>query len=546
MTTSLTVAAQGGSSQTLTSPLAEFTRDASTPAWQPDSYRRMEPMVSRARDVFANTDRMRERASKYLPQWPNEELQEYTQRVMGASPVGFFARAVRAMVGMAFSREPELGEDVPPEIAKHWENIDRKGTHGRVFAKRLLEDGLITGMTAILVDHPPRPGDGTTKPTLRDENEMELRPYWCMYVAEDIVQVRYEVQADGKLTMSLAILHELGEEPDGLFGRKGEHRFKVYRREVGPDGVAVVKHQLWRVVKAAKSKARIVPEVETTVEGVRRIPVALGLYGTVISDVETAPPLLDVVDKCIQHWRNDCELQYVLDKAARPTLIIKGANREAKEGELVKVGPDVAVYVPKEGDVDWLEFTGQSAEKLRQQKQDIEKEIAALTMAFLQSDSRAAETAEARRLDANAQNATLATSVEAEEDQLELALSFHAEFMGRDSGGSIALNRDFENIMLTPEQVSEYRASVEAGHLTLETFLQILVKGRWLTPGFDIADELSKLEEEKVDRMAEALAIASASAAPAKDGEQPPKGPGAGPTPGAGAGADGSLASDES
>ena len=127
------------------------------------------------------------------------------------------------------------------------------------------------------------------------------------------------------------------------------------------------------MVKAAKSKARIVPEVETTVEGVRRIPVALGLYGTVISDVETAPPLLDVVDKCIQHWRNDCELQYVLDKAARPTLIIKGANREAKEGELVKVGPDVAVYVPKEGDVDWLEFTGQSAETVSYTHLDVYK-----------------------------------------------------------------------------------------------------------------------------------------------------------------------------
>lgn len=510
--TSQTLAAQGGTFSDTTRverPVPGRQQERDLPTWLPDSYRRMAPKVERCRDVFSGTDRMREKAGTYIPKWPQEDDESYRQRVFAAPVREFMQRCIRAFGGLVFAMDPKLGEDVPKLIVDDFEDIDRRGTHGDVFLRRVFEDGLTTGVAGILVDYPvvPENSDATSRLTLADEAERGLRPYWCHFVQEDILQVRWEEDPEGQLVMTLLVLHELVEEDDGLFGTTAKHRWRVYRRWLDEERKPVVTSQVWYEVKTrTKTAISPGPEVRCTCT---RIPFALGLFGPEISAVETLPPLLGLADKNIQHWRNDCELQFVLDRASRPTLIIKGANREAKEGELVRVGPDVALHVPKDGDVLWLEFAGASADKLRQQKQDVEREIASDALAFMASDEKNPETATAKRIDAAAQNATLSTAATALEDMAEQALGFHAEYRAlAEGGGSIALNRDFEQMMLDPQQVQTLSNMVASDQLTLETMLLLLEMGRWLPAGFDHVRELGKLTQQKEANMATALKIA--------------------------------------
>jgi hypothetical protein len=99
------------------------------------------------------------------------------------------------------------------------------------------------------------------------------------------------------------------------------------------------------------------------------------------------------------------------------------------------------------------------------------------------------------------------------QDGAERALGFHAKYMKMDDGGSITINRDFENLTLTPQQVTALSALVRDGHLTIETLWKMLQDGNVLPDDFDEIAERGQLDAEaeiKRVQMQEDMAAAAA------------------------------------
>ena len=124
------------------------------PDYQSAAVQAMLPDLTLVRDVAAGQRRITERSTTYLPQHPKEDPANYRIRLNRPTFFNAFLRTLDGLVGMVFRTSPELGNDVPAEIGKHWENIDKEGNHGEVFLKTVFADAMDAGHCAVLVDHP--------------------------------------------------------------------------------------------------------------------------------------------------------------------------------------------------------------------------------------------------------------------------------------------------------------------------------------------------------------------------------------------------------
>ena len=131
--------------------------------------------------------------------------------------------------------------------------------------------------------------------------------------------------------------------------------------------------------------------------------------------------------------------------------------------------------------------------------------MAQMGMMFLAKDTRAAETAEAKRLDATAENATLATVAQGIDDAINEALKAHAWFQGLDENQVpvYQINRDFESTALDPQTMAVYVAAVERAGLPPRSLLEAWQSGGRIGPDVD----LDELENEMMVR---AMALADA------------------------------------
>lgn len=495
------------------------------PSAKSPAYKRMESHIALCRDLFAGSKAVQGAGEKYLPKFTREKPEAYERRKAVALYNGF-ARVIRAMTGMVFQRPPQLGADVVPEIVKHWEDIDGKGTHGRVFLRNQLRDGITTGLNGILVDYPPVADPDAV--TLADEKALNLRPYWAFVRAEDVFSVRVG-NVGSRTVFTQVVIRQVTEEEAGAFGTRCRTQYRVYRRQIGAlaIGESPITFEVWEEKEAQGNIPAQTVRVQdaTPIRNQSEIPFAPFIAGEDVGPFETSPPLLDLAELNLDHWRVSTDRRYAMALASAPTLVVTGYNTE--DGEIV-VGPNNAITSKDPlTKASWLEITGTSFGPTKDELAGLENRMGAVGLAFLTNETRAAETAEAKRIDSAAQNASLTSAVDGLEDAAERALGFHAEYLKAEPG-SISLNRDFIQTVLGADMIAQLLAAATAGKLSLETFLDILKRGNVLPDDVDVETEKERI---MLDGNIGGNDLPTDTNAPLpKDGTTPPAGSGSGGT----------------
>jgi hypothetical protein len=137
------------------------------------------------RDCFFGNESVKEKGMTYLPKAPGEDMENYRDRLVRSVFFNAFRQTIEGLTGMVARRDVVLGDDVPKSIKDDWENIDNAGTHGDVFAREILQDSLVTGHAAILVDFPKTGGGQTAADEMRGSS-LPIRPYWVPIAKENI------------------------------------------------------------------------------------------------------------------------------------------------------------------------------------------------------------------------------------------------------------------------------------------------------------------------------------------------------------------------
>jgi hypothetical protein len=209
------------------------------------------------------------------------------------------------------------------------------------------------------------------------------------------------------------------------------------------------------------------------------------------------PPLLGCAFANLAHFRNKTELEWGSRISAIEQAVVTGELAMDSQTGLpatgVKIGWEHYVHLAQGGTFAYVGPSGQGLNQLEKRMREAEQEMAALGMSFLSRDTRAAETAEAKRLDATAENSTLATAAQGIEDALNLAWSHHAWYEGVPdvNAPSITINRDFERVVLDAAQ-GQFIASLVAEGFPIRDAVRML----------SVGGLLHTTDEDELDRIA--------------------------------------------
>jgi hypothetical protein len=434
------------------------------------------------RDLWQGPERVREQGAKYLPKAPGEDSVNYRARLERSVFFNAFRHTVEGLVGFVFRRDPVLGDDVPQPIKDHWENIDNAGTHGDVFLRELMSDAQTAGHAAILVEYPKTGGAQTAA-----DEKSDIRPYWVPIKKDQIKSWRTMVE-NGRTILTQLVLEECCMVPDGAFGEAEQKRYRVFTNAEGVVGFQLL---------AVTGDKRVIIVDEGTYPTQDEIPVAEITTSGKRCMFESDPPLVDLAYLNIAHYQADSDYRWSTHKTNVPIIFAAGFDLKDEAGNAITIGANALINAPNpDAKLEYVSHDGAALGESQKALADMKADMATMGLAMLSPDKRAAETAEAKRIDKSTSDSALAVTARGLQDGAERAAGFHAKYMKLETGGSITINRDFENMTLSPQQISALSAMVRDGQLTLETLWAMLINGNVLPDEFDEVAEKATLEAE--------------------------------------------------
>lgn len=492
--------------------------DIDTPRFRSSLYWEMAPFWKICRDLFSGTKAVRANAEVYIPQNGSETAKDYVGRIQRTECFPGFQHSIKGLTGIVTREDPELQEDVPLRIVEEAEDIDGQGTHFAVFAKRYFMDGLITGHAGILIDVPAVEEANVGKLTLKEETERGLRAYWILIHAENIYSARFRT-INGVITLTQIVFHESTEESAGEFATYTLSRYRVFKCDPDND---LVTWELWEddiegLASDPPKKISFGPVTNQT-----RIPFVVFYAGQRIGPLHTEPTLLDLAYSNIAHIQVLSDRRHSLHIASVPILVFVGRPLSAQmdedgESKTQEVGSNVGLDVPIGGDVKYVEHTGSALSATREELQDIERRMSVLGLSLLQQMVRPAESAEAKRIDKSEKDAVVKSPARSWVDSMEMALQFMANYYREESGGSIFVNDDYEDVVLDSTMIKVYSDLVAADQLDLETMYTILKNRGAIPKDVDIEVVKANIEKQQAKALEQAkLLMPSVAPAPGR------------------------------
>lgn len=505
-----------------TSPTA---LDFDTPRFRSPLYFEMSPFWKICRDLFAGTKAIRANAEAYIPQNGSETAKDYVGRIQRTECFPGFSHSVKGLTGIVTREDPELQDDVPLRIKDEAEDIDGQGTHFAVFAKRYFMDGLTTGHAGILIDVPPVEKERVGTLTLKEEQDIGLRAYWILIHAENIYSARFKT-IKGIVTLTQIVFHEATEEAVGDFAVYTISRYRVFRCDPETDAVT---WELWEDDISGLTSDPPKKIGDGVVTNQTRIPFVVFYAGQRIGPLHTEPPLLDLAYSNIAHVQVLSDRRHSLHIASVPILVFVGRPLSAQQDEegnakTQEVGSNVGLDVPIGGDVKYVEHNGSALGQTREELTDLERRMSALGLSLLQQMVRPAESAEAKRIDKSEKDAIVKSPSRSWVDSMEMALQFWANYYREDSGGSIFVNDDYEDVVLDATMIKVYSDMVAADQLDLETMYTILKNRGALPEDVDLEVVKANIEKQQAKALEQAKLLMPSSA-PAPGQPRPPATP---------------------
>jgi hypothetical protein len=462
---------------------------SNSPNWIRPDVAELAPQLERLADFFAGTDAVRARATVYTPQLDRESDHYWRIRSRGVAAPGHLTRTVEASVGRVFSVAPTLDASGDAEIEADWEDLDGMGTHGDVFLARAQSYAILDGFYLVLVDAPVAPPGGRVP----RPDAGKYRPRWIGYRRKQLRNWRTEV-VDGRVRVTLVVLDETEDVAEGEFGLAPREVRRVLRAD-GPT-ITVARYAQTRDAAGAGGESWTLLEGPFVYDGPREIPLAVLAGGKLVAPFTARPPLLPLCDKLIEFYQVAADMRHYERFSCFPQPTIRGQLVTATGDGKLTLGPTSVVHTEADGAFAWAELEGKSMSELRENQRERLREIGALGLSFLVTETRSAETARAKALDAWAENATLADAARGCEDGANLALQFHASYRKRaaEQAATVSLNKNLSGEVLDAALVRVLLDMRSANELTFAEFREILARGR-IIPA-EMADEENTLEAE--------------------------------------------------
>lgn len=457
------------------------------------------------RDAYAGQRAIHKGAETYLPMLSGEKPADYLKRQARACWYNATYRTIEGLVGMLFRKEPVF--KVSPGTKKHLEDVTKGGQPASMFAKQVAEEYEITGRVGVLTDYP---AGVATDMTVAQAEQLNIRPNWALYQAEDILNWSHAWVVN-KLQLVRVVLRESAELPVAgdefatttelryrvldIFG--GIYRQRMYRKDANGDDEQI--------------GSDLFPLMNR--QNMREIPFE------VIGD--GLPPLEDLAHVNVSHYQTTADLEHGAHKTALPQPWIAGieATTDRETGHAVPLeftigGGDAWTFPNPATTVGMLEYTGQGLASLENRLVVKQQHMAVLGARMLEEQKRGVESGEAAGIHRSGEQSTL----QAQADVLSLGMTRPLRWFDQWSGGTggdevtVAFNKDFFPMRLDAQSLTAIVAAWQAGAMSNEEKFYNFQKGGIVSDGTDF-----ETEETRIAQRPPALSTPTPAAPPVDD-----------------------------
>lgn len=460
------------------------------------------PQWERCRDINAGQDAVHGGGEKYLPKLKAQDNDSYKAYVKRTPFYNATWRTTSGLLGMMFRKPAKVV--VPAGLEELIANIDGQGLPAQMFFQQIGEEALKFGRVGILVDCPPASPGLTQADALR----LNLRPTMSLYTCFSIINWHDGVVNNVK-TSTMFVLEEEKDVPVDEFTNKTEQRWRVLdlvpsaATETEPEKM-VYRQRVFKLKKDAPANSA---EQAFEQEGEDIIPLMLGkplnhipfkVMGT--DDISTkcdTPPMIDLVDVNLSHYRSSADMEHGCHFTALPMLFLAGFKQEMDEvGKPIKlfVGSEQAVVSSNVGAKgEYIEFSGSGLAAIEGRIEKKEQQMAILGARMLEPMQKGVEAAETATIHRAGENSMLGSVSQSLSLGLTDCMKWLVAWTGRESADVLVeINKSFMPMKMSTDMirtiVSNWQQGVP-GYSDASMFAQ-------LQEGETIPEEL-KLEDEQ-------------------------------------------------
>lgn len=423
-------------------------------------YLHREPDWISCRDAMDGQRAIKAAGTRYLPMLTGQSSADYASYRERALYYSITDKTVSALSGMALGKPPEV--ELPDKMKKAMD--DNQGIEFMELLHEAISEDLLMGRYGVLVDR------GLANGNLRNS----------VFLAEDILNWQYNDNEE----FSRVVLREIyfyADDADKYAYLKRERFYDLYLDAEGYYAVDVYERACGNPGITPQEPVQKGTTIYPTNTGVRMKyipfyvanPLGLGLY-------DYKPPMLDIVNINISHYRTSADLEHGRHFTGMPTPYVTGTESQAQ----LKIGSLTAWIIPDpSAKVGYLEFTGQGLQSLEKALSEKQSQLASLSARLIDSQSRGSEAAETVKLRYTSETASLKTVVRAVGALMNKVYMAHADMSGLDKTKvKIALNMDFLDERLVGAALDSLVNSYLGGAISEEVFLYNLRRGDVMPP----------------------------------------------------------------
>lgn len=447
---------------------------------QHSEYQRLSGIWKECRDIIAGQKAVHDAKTRYLPKLEGESDKDYDARRCRATFFNATRRTVTALRGLVFRKPPTV--TVPKALEPLLEDVTMGGVPLNTFVRDLLTERLKVGRVGVIVDYPSVSTEGMTA---AQAQRLNLRPKMAMYKAETIINWAH-TWVSNRIQLSLVVLAETAEIKTDEFSAKMEQRWRVLDLTEG-----IYRVRVFRKDPERPDQFQLVePEYYPKMDGAPMSYIPFFFVGedTVCQELNE-PPLLDLVNINLSHYRSTADRKHGAHKTALPQPYVCGWSPATSDTgqpieHLTIGGSDAWAFPNPETSVGMLEYQGQGLATLKEELEREEQQMAVLGARMLEQQKRAVEAAETAVIHRTGENATLADEAQAVSRSVTKMLEVFAKWAGIDpSGISYELNRDFLPLPMDPAMLEKLVASWQQGALSKEELFYNLKQGEVIRDG---------------------------------------------------------------
>lgn len=409
-------------------------------------------------------------------------------------------RTIVGLQGMVFRKPPVV--EVPPVVKPMLDNVTLSGENLYIFALGLAEEALKIGRLGVFCDYPVVP-EGSTK---ADALILNHRPMLRMYKAKSIINWKTRT-INNATVLSMVVLEESRMDALDEFEDSEKKQYRV---------LDLIDLEVDRVVKSV-FRVRVIEIVENNgkkdeitlstaypkIDGEYLYEIPFKFIGVDSTSWEVdEPPLIDLVDVNLSHYRVSADYEHGCHFTGLPTPVISGyettKNEDGNPSEKFCIGSMTAWVFPRsEAKASYLEFTGQGLGALEKNLERKERLMAVLGARMLEPQTGGkGESTETVAIHHGGEQSMLSSVAQAISIAITDILKVFTRFAGGDDKKvKFELNRDFFPVPMDALKLTALIAGWQNSAYSYDTLFDNLQKAEFIKLDKTPEQELKEIEK---------------------------------------------------